>query len=85
MGTKLWLLQRSKTIDEIPAITKEYLLDGFSWMIDDGIIDSVEISVERRRDLKTTIAFGLTFYRPEGNSIFYSFYYNWEAQLLRRG
>lgn len=84
MGTKLWLLQRSKTLSEIPAIAKEYLNDGFKWMIEDGIVKSVEVAVERRRDLKDTLYFALTFVKPEGTTIFYKFYYNWEAQILRR-
>lgn len=85
MGTKLWLLHRAKTTKEIPAIAKEYLLDGFQWMIDDGIVESVEVSVERRRDLKTTLAFTLAFIKPEQTeTIFYKFFYNWEAQILRR-
>jgi len=84
MGTKLWLLRRSKTEREIPARAKEYLLDGFKWMIDDGIIEKIEVNVERRRDLNTTLAFTLSFIKPEGNTIFYKFYYNWEEQLIRR-
>lgn len=84
MGTKLWLLQRAKTVTEIPAIAKEYLLDGFKWMVEDGIVKSVDVTVERRRDLRTTLAFTLSFVKPEGTTIFYKFYYNWEAQLLRR-
>lgn len=84
IGTKLWLLQRAKTISEIPARAKEYLKDGFQWMVDDGIVQAVNIIVERRRDLKTTLSFALSFVKPEGQTIFYKFYYNWEAQLLRR-
>lgn len=84
MGTKLWLLQRAKTTREIPAIAKEYLLDGFAWMEEDGIVDSVHVVVEWRRDLKTTLAFILSFIKPEGTTIFFRFYYNWEAQILRR-
>jgi len=84
MGTKLWLLQRAKTVAEIPAIAKEYLADGFKWMVEDGIVQTVDVTVERRRDLKATLAFTISFTKPEGTTIFYSFYYNWEAQLLRR-
>lgn len=85
MGTKLWLLKRAKTVTEIPAIAKEYLLDGFQWMIDDEIVETINVSVERRRDMKTTLAFTLEFIKPEiTDSIFYKFFYNWEAQILRR-
>lgn len=84
MGTKLWLLQRAKTEAEIPAIAKEYLIDGFKWMKDDGIVSDVIVNIERRRDLKTTLAFTLSFIKPEGKTIFYKFFYNWEAQILRR-
>lgn len=84
IGTKLWLLQRSKTTTEIPARAKEYLIDGFKWMVEDGIVQKVVVDIERRRDLKTTLAIVLSFVKPEGTTIFYKFFYNWEAQLLRR-
>lgn len=85
MGTKLWLLNRAKTEKEIPGIAKEYLLDGFQWMIDDGTVEKIEVTTERRRDLKTTLAFSMQFYKPSGGeSLFYKFFYNWEAQILRR-
>lgn len=84
MGTKLWLLKRAKTLTEVPAIAKEYLLDGFQWMIEDGIVSKIDVMVERRRDMKTTLAFTLQFIKPTGTTIFYKFFYNWEAQILRR-
>lgn len=84
MGSKLWLLKRAKTENEVPAMAKEILLDAFKWMIEDTIIDRMEVEVERKRDLRTTIAFRLIFYKPEDTVVSYRFYYNWEQQSLRR-
>lgn len=85
MGTKLWLLQRAKTTDEIPALAEEYLRDGFQWMLDDEIIESFDVTVERVDfNHASVLSFDLSFNRPRGDTIFYKFYYNWETQILRR-
>jgi len=83
-GTKLWLLRRSKTVDEIPTLAKQFLTEGFQWMIDDGVVESVLVAVERRRDIENTLGMSLSFVRPNEPTIFYKFFYNWEEQLLRR-
>jgi len=85
MGTKLWLLQRSKTIEEVPAQAEEYLKDGFQWMLDDGIIESMTVSAQRvDADNGSILMISLAFKRPEGQTVFYKFYYNWQTQILRR-
>lgn len=84
MGTKLWLLRRSKTIDEVPTLAKQFLNEGFQWMIDDGVVETVSVAVERRRDIVNTLGISLSFIRPNEPTIFFKFFYNWEEQLLRR-
>lgn len=83
-GCRLWLLRRAKTEAEILPRAREYLLDGFKWMLDDGIVKKIDIQVDRAHDLRTTMLIRIAFYRPEVKPIFYQFYYNWQAQDLRR-
>ena len=88
IGWKGWLLQRSKAEDNIIAKAKEYLLDGFQWMLDDGIVKELNFDVtriDRKEDWgSSTLYMTLKFIRPEQENILFSFYYNWEEQLLRR-
>jgi len=49
IGSKLWLLERSKTVDEVIALTELYVFDALQWMIDDGIIVDVDIEPEIER------------------------------------
>lgn len=80
-GTKLWLLHRSKTLIEIPTTAEQYLREGFQWMIDDEIVESLDVNVVRFEKILTI---SISFTKPEGATIFYKFFYNWEKQILRR-
>jgi len=87
IGWKGWLLRRSKTVNEVIAKCQEYLEDGFQWMLDDGIISDFQYTVTREsiNNRSTVLKMGLKFVRPGGQNIFYTFYYNWEKQLIKRG
>jgi len=90
IGCKLWLLKRSKGTERVIAEAAEYLREGFQWMFDDEVVSNIDISVERvDGELlnmgDSVLAMSLNFERPGLEDIFYKFYYNWEAQILRRG
>lgn len=87
IGWKGWLLRRAKSQNEVISQCGEYLRDGFQWMIDDGIISDFKSTVERvtSPSQQTILQMKLHFVRPGGQSIFYTFFYNWEEQLLKRG
>lgn len=87
IGWKGWLLRRAKTQSEVLSRCKEYLADGFQWMIRDGIISEFESEISRVNYEGNTdeLRMILRFIRPTGNEITYTFYYNWQAQILKRG
>jgi len=84
VGCKLWLLRRAKTEPEVLSSAREYLRDGFQWMIDDGLASSVDITVVRARTPEPTLLMTIGIERPEADPLYYRFFYNWEAQILRR-
>lgn len=85
MGTKLWLLQRSKTTTDIPARAEEYLKEGFQWLIDDGIVESFEVSAERLDvGVSSILSLSLSFKKSSEQTVSYKFYFNWQEQILRR-
>ena len=90
IGWKGWLLRREKTLASVISRCKEYLIDGFQWMIDDSIIAGFEAKVMRVDNVSdapnTSVLFiELIFQKPDGQDIYYKFYYNWQAQTFRRG
>lgn len=87
LGWKGWLLRRAKTTNEVIARCQEYLTDGFQWMIRDGIISTFKSTVERvnYEGASDYLKMNLQFIRPSGDDISYTFYYNWQKQILKRG
>ena len=90
IGWKGWLLRREQTTDAVIARCKEYLIDGFQWMIDDNIVAGVEANVTRVDGIlsapnDSVLFIQLNFQKPGGQDIYYKFFYNWQAQIFRRG
>lgn len=46
-GSRLWLLSYGKVDTAALANAKTYVLEALQWMIDDGILASVEVETER--------------------------------------
>jgi len=89
IGWKGWLLRREQTTKAVIARCKEYLIDGFQWMIDDGIIAGLSAEVTRvdgalNIPSDSILFLKLIFQKPGGQDIYYTFYYNWQAQIFRR-
>lgn len=82
LGSKLWLLRREKTIDAVLARAEQYAESALQWLLDDGIADEVLVTAERisMQELELTIQIS----QPDGEPVFYRYYYNWEAQISRR-
>ncbi len=47
IGSRLWLLSRSKMTNDTVARAQEYATEALQWLIDDGVADSVQIFAER--------------------------------------
>lgn len=50
IGSKLWLLGRSKTTRATLNKARIYSRDALQWMIDDGIVEEIEVEVERQEN-----------------------------------
>jgi phage baseplate assembly protein V len=47
IGSRIWLLNRSKTTTDTEIKLKEYALEALDWMIEDGVVQDVKATVER--------------------------------------
>lgn len=41
-GSRLWLLERSKSWPQLPQIARGYILEALQWMIDDGVASVID-------------------------------------------
>lgn len=49
IGSRLWLLERSKTIPEVLVQAKEYVRESLEWLIEDGLASDIQITTERQK------------------------------------
>lgn len=79
LGSKYWLLERSKLTPETMALAKQYTADALQWLVDDGIASTIDVTVTREnyRQLNINVVVG----RPATSSVFFTYYLNWENQL----
>lgn len=79
IGSRLWLLERSKETEEVRVTARQYCLEALQWMIDDGIAASIDVStsfVSRGRML-----IDIKIRRPEGQ--IFDFSTEWDFELRR--
>lgn len=59
-GSKLWLLDRSKVLDETLNQAIEYSEESLQWMVDDGIAEEVDVDANWEETSPGTWAMDLT-------------------------
>lgn len=76
IGSKLWLLMRSKLTNEVLAQAKEYAEESLQWLIEDRVATSVTVEVARggldQLNLKVIIA------KPDKSELNLRFQNVWE-------
>lgn len=78
IGSKLWLLSRSKQTVEVLAKAKLYIEDALRWLVDDGVAASVTVTTEwtQRGMLGAMIAID----RASGTNVSLRFDWAWKEQ-----
>jgi phage gp46-like protein len=67
IGSRLWLLSRSKMLPETVARAKEYAEEALAWLIEDGVASRIEVVAERQG--LGTLALGCRIYKTGGAPI----------------
>ena len=83
IGSKIWLLRRSKINDETLTLLEQYFVDGRQWKIDEGIIDSVTVTATKTRGMNDWIDIRIIELAPDGVNHDHKFKLHWDNQLGR--
>lgn len=83
LGSKTWLLYRSKTILDVEQEVSRSYTEALQWMVSDGAVKS--ISANAVRSGQDTLLITVTVEEPDGQQRFYKYAFNWEAEELKRG
>lgn len=76
-GSRLWLLRRSKQLQESLIVAREYAEEALAWLVEDGAASKVEVETFIARfEIMGMI---VRIYRPDGSTAPYRFETLWTA------
>lgn len=67
IGSRLWLLGRSKLLPQTVLRAKEYAEEALSWLVDDGVAAQVQVTAERQG--LSGLALGITIIRGDKTAL----------------
>lgn len=65
IGSRLWLLARSKLTNDTANRAREYAQEALQWMIDDGVVLRIDVVADRYS--ATGLEMSLMIYRNDGS------------------
>lgn len=82
IGSRLWLLSRSKQTQDVVDRAKDYAKEALQWLIDDRICE--QIDVESAIVGNGILGIGITIFRPQVDPVTFRYDYLWKAQQAKR-
>lgn len=84
IGSRLWLLEREKTLESVLIKAKQYAEESLQWLIEDKAAVKVEAEVERQGISGNDIlALKVLIYQIDGNKKAKEYLFRWAVQELR--
>jgi phage gp46-like protein len=78
IGSRLWLLDRSKSTNETALRAKEYVREALAWMLVDRVVSSIDVTVERT---SATLLIEIGLQRPGKDPVTFRFSHAWDNLL----
>lgn len=75
IGSRLWLLYREKTLDEVLRRARTYAEEALAWMVEDGL--AKRVAVEAWNIRHDTLGLRIQIYRPTGLALDRQYDYVW--------
>lgn len=76
LGSRLWLLERSKVTADLVPRAKGYIAEALQWMIDDGVVASFSIDVQL--NAPNYLAAKIVANRQDGTTVAMNFQWAWQ-------
>ena len=75
LGSRLWLLGRSKQLASVLQLARQYALEALNWLVDDGVAGSVDVVASNPQS--SVLALHVSIYRPGKPVVQYLFKSFW--------
>jgi phage gp46-like protein len=76
IGSRLWLLDRSKQKQEVLNNARDYIVEALQWLVDDGLVASIDVQTEWTR--ASFLGAQITLYQPAGPQIPLTYAWAWQ-------
>lgn len=76
MGSRMWLLDRSKRTNETARKCEEYVREATAWMIEDSVVESIGVETELTA---TALLYAVTLHRPGRSPLSLRFAHAWDG------
>lgn len=80
VGSRLWLLERSKVTPDLGSRAEIYIQEALAWMVSDGVVEEVLVETEV---LFERLYYLITLERPEGDAVTFRFPHVWDGEAAR--
>lgn len=77
LGSRLWLLEREKRVQETLNRAEDYAKESLDWLVDDGVADSVD--VDANYDENGALVLSISISRPKPKDVF-KFQTKWQFE-----
>lgn len=80
LGSKLWLLDRSKKTEAVRQAAQDYASDALAWLIDDGIAAAVDVTAQWQAGVDPSqgfLAMAIEIDQPDGRTQTFNFQWAW--------
>lgn len=78
IGSRLWLLDRSKATNETKLRAEEYVREALAWMLEDRVASSIGVTVEISGN---ALLFAVELQRPSRDPVAFRFSHTWNHLL----
>jgi phage gp46-like protein len=76
IGSRLWMLDRSKRTAEVQRRAVEYVREALAWMLEDRVVASIDVETELTA---LELLIGVTLHRPGRDPVALRFAHVWDS------
>lgn len=80
IGSRLWLLDRTKRTEDVARRAEELAREALAWMLTDRVASKIDIGVETSED---ALHLAITLHRPSGDPVAFRFAHTWASESRR--
>lgn len=79
IGSRLWLLERSKLTPDIALKAQDYGTEALQWMITDGVVAKVDVAARVVATVPGRLVMAVILYKTDGTRVALNFVWVWNG------